>query len=70
MSRVAASNAARQGAGRRQWSFPCQAPQRRMAAFAAQPEGTGPVWPTSKRQQTLSRPQGIAHFPKSLQRVD
>ncbi|TBW34688.1 hypothetical protein E0E54_13825 [Azotobacter chroococcum] len=27
-----------------QWSSPCQDPQRRMAAFAAQPAGTGPVW--------------------------
>ncbi|TKD43559.1 hypothetical protein FCG41_08550 [Azotobacter chroococcum] len=28
----------------RRGSFPCQDPQRRMAAFAAQPEGTGSVW--------------------------
>src|SRR5690606_24795456 len=45
-SRVAAPNIARQGAGRRQWprpaaSFPCQVPQRRMAIFAAQPQGPG-----------------------------
>ncbi|HAQ27337.1 MAG TPA: hypothetical protein DCQ80_15470 [Pseudomonas sp.] len=40
-SRVAAPNSARQGAGRRQWSFPCQIPQRRMALFAAQPFGPG-----------------------------
>ncbi|TBV92891.1 hypothetical protein E0E53_17815 [Azotobacter chroococcum] len=31
-------------------SFPCQDPQRRMAAFVAQPAGTGP---TPKRQQAL-----------------
>src|SRR5690606_10461191 len=40
-SRVAAPNVARQGAGRRQWSLPCQVPQRRMATFAAQPFGPG-----------------------------
>ncbi|MWV17586.1 hypothetical protein F3I16_16215 [Pseudomonas sp. L-22-4S-12] len=40
-NRVAASNGARLGAGRRQWSFPCQVLQRRLAPFAAQPEGTG-----------------------------
>jgi hypothetical protein len=40
-SRVAAANDARPGAGRRQWLFPCQVTQRRMASFAAQPEGTG-----------------------------
>src|SRR5690606_10076030 len=39
--RVAATNFARQGAGRRQWWFPCQVPQRRMATFAAQPKGPG-----------------------------
>src|SRR5690606_6759791 len=39
--RVAATNVARQGAGRRQWWFPCQVPQRRLAIFAAQPEGPG-----------------------------
>src|SRR5690606_36476500 len=39
--RVAATNVVRQGAGRRQWSLPCQVPQRRMATFAAQPFGPG-----------------------------
>ncbi|QEY72925.1 hypothetical protein F1C79_15675 [Pseudomonas denitrificans (nom. rej.)] len=38
-SRVAAPNRARLDARRRQWSFPCLVPQRRMARFAAQPEG-------------------------------
>ncbi|MQA53222.1 hypothetical protein GDH07_07770 [Pseudomonas sp. MC042] len=40
-NRVAASNGARLGVGRRQWSLPCQVLQRRMAPFDAQPEGTG-----------------------------
>jgi len=40
-SRVAAPNVATQGAGRRQWLFPCQVPQRRVATFAAQPFGPG-----------------------------
>ncbi|MWV12490.1 hypothetical protein F3I62_10335 [Pseudomonas sp. R-28-1W-6] len=41
-NRVAAKNRARLGVGRRQWSFPWQVPQRRMARFCAQPAGTGP----------------------------
>ncbi|TXI28543.1 MAG: hypothetical protein E6Q69_16105 [Aquipseudomonas alcaligenes] len=43
-SRVAAPNGARLGAGRRQWSFAWQVPQRRMAPFAAQPAGPGRFW--------------------------
>jgi hypothetical protein len=42
-SRVAGSNPVRQGAGRRKWSLPLQAPQRRLTGFDTQPEGTGPV---------------------------
>src|SRR5690606_29007401 len=44
--RVGAAKVARpggvpQGAGRRQWSVPCEVPQRRMARFAAHPFGPG-----------------------------
>ena len=39
-SRVAGSNLARQGAGRREWLFPSQALQRSLAKFDTRPEGT------------------------------
>ncbi|KAB0546197.1 hypothetical protein F7R01_22440 [Pseudomonas argentinensis] len=41
-SRVVARNLARLGGGRREWLFPCQVLQRRMARFLAQPAGPGP----------------------------
>ncbi|PKM32742.1 MAG: hypothetical protein CVV08_10445 [Gammaproteobacteria bacterium HGW-Gammaproteobacteria-12] len=41
-SRVAAKNLARLGGGRREWLFPCQVLQQRMARFCAQPAGPGP----------------------------
>ncbi|TBU73430.1 hypothetical protein DNK06_20670 [Pseudomonas daroniae] len=40
-SRVAARNGLRLGAGRREWSFPCQVLQRQRRSFPAQPEGPG-----------------------------
>src|SRR3990167_10670416 len=43
-SRVAAQKLARLGGGRREWLFPCQVLQHRMARFCAQPEGPGPFF--------------------------